>query len=265
MEAPTKQDLLNILSTYSGRIEFNEKEHTYFVDAKKYPSVSSVMKLFVPDFPERFMAKQVADKRRMTNKFAIDTTDSVLAEWKHKKDKAAAYGNLVHYGLEKYCEKYTNKQANEISIDYALLDEEDLNKASIAVSNGAKWLENKLKSGYTLIDTEVRMFNKALGFTGTLDLLLMKGNKLVVADWKSNLKDITSDSYNNYLKAPLSTLKATTLNKYKVQLNMYKILLEGILPLKVDELIVVHTKPIEGALDEYYAEDYSNLLLEVLK
>jgi hypothetical protein len=261
MDSPTVEDIRSILSTASENIVFDEPNHTYSYNDIKYPSVSSVLKKYTPDFPAKLIAERMASNRRRIGESI--TAQEILKEWEYKKDQASAYGSLVHYRLEEYLSSFLEgKIVKPVSINFGLLTEDLIVRADNAVNTGIRWINEMIDNGYELINTEQMLLNRVLGFCGTVDLLFLKDNKLVIADWKSNIKDITNDSYNNYLTNGLETLKATTLNKYNVQLNLYKKLLESVVPIKVSEMLVVHLNCdlyLEG-IKTYECSDLSGMI-----
>lgn len=259
IEAPTVEDIRNILATAASEIVFDEPTHKYTYKGVEFKSVSSVLKKYTGTFPANFMAGKVAAKRRREGDYFI-SADNVLKEWDLKRDIAANFGTLVHYKLEQYAAaKYLiGKVVKPVTIDKSLLNVDREITANLLVEQGKKWLDKMIESGYELVDTEVMMLNPTIGYSGTVDLLFLKDNKLVIADWKSNQKDITNDDYNNYMLSPLSSMKATTVNKYKIQLNLYKKLMRAIVPLEVEHLIIVHLK--EDRVDTYRCEDLTEYL-----
>jgi len=233
---PTVDDIRGLLQAYSEEIEFNEEQHIYAFRGNSGPSVSSYLKNYVPEFPEDFMAGKVAEKRtRETGEYV--SKESILLEWKNKRDYAANRGSFIHFKLEEYLTRYTNKEVKNLTINYDILDDE-----SKTIDNGIKMLDELVDSGYEVVDTELMMYDPVRHLFGTADLVLLKEGKVIIADFKTNDKDIEEDHYNNYLKAPYTHLKASTLNKYKVQLDLYTELFEGTYPFKVAEKLVLHIR-----------------------
>lgn len=270
IEMPNVSDINSLLASAIEGLNFDEPSHTYTYKNKVYKSVSTVLYNYVPEFPEEIMATNVANKRNreyipepnapMFGTRHIWNKERVLAEWKLKRDIAANYGSFIHLELEKYaCEKYLdNKEVKPLTIDESLINQEDMVDAYQTIQQGKYWLDNMIADGYELVDTEVMMINPILGYTGTIDLLFLKDGKLVIADWKSNRKDIYTDDYNQYMKSPFNTLKNSTVNKYKIQLNLYKKLMESIVPIEVSDLLIVHLTSDEVKVTE--SEDLTKYL-----
>ena len=77
-------------------------------------------------------------------------------------------------------------------------------------------------------------------FAGTADLILLntKTEKLVLADWKTN-KDLFKNFKNKKLLPPFKTLLDNPLNRYKIQLNHYKMLIEDMTDLQVEDMWIL--------------------------
>jgi hypothetical protein len=252
---PKVEDIKNMLDLAIEELEFDEPTHVYKLGNRTVNSVSSVLKNYVPEFPAVIVAKAIGRRDNRDYK-------EILAEWEHKRDFASNYGNMVHYGIEnEIALKYLpEKEVKDLTINEEIFGdklEEIKEKAKDRVAKLLAYVDSLVADGHQIIDTEVKMVDKVLGVAGTLDLLTLKDNKLYIIDWKSNDKDITSDSYNNYLKAPFNTLPSTTLNKYAIQLSLYQKLLSRVVPIEVADRIVVH---IREEVVTYSTKDYSELV-----
>lgn len=216
-------------------INFNERKHIYKVGDTVIPSVSSVIKDFIPEFPANIIAKAISKKD------GIPMRD-ILRQWEDKRDKAANYGNYIHYHLDKYVsEEMLGQEPKYVSFDSSLfVGEYNMDNVNATIAVGKQFIYDIIENGYNIVDTEVMLYNDEEFYCGTLDLLLEKDGKLVIADWKTNRKDIEDDHYYKRLKYPYNRYYNTTLNKYKIQTKYYTDLVEYNLNYAVSNSMIVH-------------------------
>lgn len=171
-------------------ILFDAESHTYTLDGRRLMPVSTWIATFTPDFPTEIVSKQVAKKEGVSQQMILD-------KWELKKTLAIARGNYIHESCEYYL-KY---------------DQEFTNRAVEAFK------KHETKNDYL---SEVIVHDE--NFAGTIDLIELLGDKKVILhDYKTN-----EDLYKKHgkLKAPYKDLDNTPFNKYTLQLNKYKELLE---------------------------------------
>jgi ATP-dependent exoDNAse (exonuclease V) beta subunit len=223
-------------------LKFVSKTHKYRVGKKELHSVTKMVgKLFKP-----FDAKEVARKLASfpVNKLAKRGVRYWLAEWK----KSADYGTEVHNALEDYA------NGEEVS----LVDENYF--------KGKELLDQYLSEGYHLFP-EVRVFDEEVGLAGTIDLVMIKGDEVVLLDWKTN-KKITTKAYGDSDKGlyPLvSHLDNCKINLYYLQLLVYSYILEKNYGLKSALLRLAHLRDgkanlYEFSVDEGFREELISLI-----
>lgn len=176
---------------------FNKEKHTYKLNGEEYKSVSSWIDNFTNPFPKDLIAGKVA-KRDGVDK------DFVLKEWEAKGDLSRSYGNAIHKSIEyyiKYKEKPDHKHLKDVVDNFIeLSDFEDM-------------------------ESEIVVFSEEKKIAGTVDVLgKNEDGTFTIIDIKTN-GNINKKS-SNYMKSPFEKLKDTKMNRYKLQLSMYKKLAE---------------------------------------
>ena len=190
------------------------------------------------------------------------TKQEVLDMWEEKKNKAIRIGNRVHYELEKFIiEKHIGGTTPK-ELSGMAESKEEMEIAEKKIYQGKKFIESLIKAGFELVITEPILINTIYNYSVTPDLVAMKNNELYIIDWKSNSTDIHKHYYKT-MKAPFSNLYESSINKYKIQLNLYQILIEATIPLKVKDKVIVHLK--ENSYDTYRCPDYTEILKQTLK
>jgi ATP-dependent exoDNAse (exonuclease V) beta subunit len=189
------------------RIEFNSEDHEYFIDGvKATTSVSQVIGDFFPKFKTEFWSKKKARERGVP-------VETVLKEWKDKGDIAANLGTFLHEQIENY---YNEEEYDGTSIEF---------KYFLNFSNKYPSMEP--------FRTEWRIFDETLMLAGTIDMVYLnpQTGKYFLFDWKRSEKVVDGQgspirpSYQ-YASDPIAHLSDNSYNKYSLQQNLYKHLLE---------------------------------------
>ena len=206
------------------RIKFDIENHIYSVDEKKnYISVTQLISNFFPRF----------DKDYWANKESIKTgipKEEIIQEWEKKGRKAREAGTNMHLQIENYYNDIEYEKDTEI----------------------LKFLEFEkkyIKDKYKPFRTEWKIFDEDSFLAGTVDMVYeKKEGELFIFDWKKSKKiikkDGTIDNKNPFEngKKGLSHLSSTDYNKYTLQQNIYKYILEKNYDKKISSmnLLILH-------------------------
>jgi len=187
-------------------VVFNEEDHTYIIEEtkQKLKSCTQFIHEFIPEFEKDRISKRVAEKCGLTQ-------EEILQQWEDEKNLACDLGTQVHAYAESFLlgnklPKITNE------------------KAKIFL-NGLDPVLAYLKNEYELVDSEKIIFSPRLGISGTIDLLMRKGNRIYIFDWKTNKKIKTEGFNHQKCLYPIEHLEDCNLNHYSLQLNIYKTIL----------------------------------------
>jgi 5-hydroxyisourate hydrolase-like protein (transthyretin family) len=161
---------------------------------------------------------------------------TILDEWDEENRKSCERGTKIHADLEN---SFYNKKKDI-----------DISKFEI----GGKFVCDK---GRTELDLENGVYPEylisrvsedgKLRIAGQIDLLVKKGNKIIIADWKTNRKIETKSFYNNKtkqsvkMKFPLNNLDDVNYWHYTLQLSTYAWMLQKYNPeFEIEDLVLVH-------------------------
>lgn len=185
----------------SERVEFFQPTHKYFVGSEEVISTTSLLKLYDAPFPKYKIAQAVADKEGVE-------LDVILNRWNNISQTACKGGSLVHETLEHFINTGEILEGYELLIDNLTRNEEFV-------------LFSK-----TL--TEQRFHFPEYKICGTFDLATFdnSGNFLIY-DFKTGQPISNKPKYNKKLRSPISNLYATNYNKYSLQLEVYKTVIES--------------------------------------
>lgn len=198
------EKIKSLIENVFNDLEFEEKEHKYKLKkGGELTSVSKSIESYKRKFDQDNISKAYAKKHKRR-------VSDVLAEWQEENDKSIKLGNRVH----KYAEDYFHNRNKEPEDFY----EENVIK-----------FFNSLPDHMIPICSEVRIYDKSLGFAGTVDLLLYDTEKdgIVVGDYKTN-KNIYKNFAGQKMESPFNYLLDSPFNGYQLQLSMYQIPLENI-------------------------------------
>ena len=206
------------------RIKFDIENHIYSVDDKKnYISVTQLISNFFPRFDKDYWANKESIKTGISK-------EEIIQEWKKKGRKAREAGTNMHLQIENYYNDIEYEKDSEI----------------------LKFLEFEkkyIKDKYKPYRTEWQIFDEDSFLSGTVDMVYeKKEGELFIFDWKRSKniikKDGTIDNKNPFEngKKGLSHLSSTDYNKYTLQQNIYKYILEKNYDKKISSmnLLILH-------------------------
>lgn len=232
MTIPEAQELLKTFQ--DKKFKFDPVEHMYTYDGTHFYGVTSFLDRFVKPFDENYWSKKKADER------GVDQS-VVLNEWKETRDRACDLGHQVHEYIENWYEKGLTELPS---------DEE-------ARSRCQKWHSCYAKKLYQLEDvgSEIRVFSKKWKLAGTMDKLYYYKGKFIVGDWKTNKAVKTDKDWCfDKLLPPFEQLKSNEINKYSLQISLYRLMLEEV-GIKTEYGFICHIPPGESEAEIYKLKD----------
>ncbi len=217
------------------RISFDEKEHNYFVDGQQVGfSVTAIIDKFFVEFDSGYWAKRKAMEKLTRDGVVIDekvltqAIDEILKKWEEKRRDAAEKGTWLHEKIEDfYNEKYYEEYPTEFSF--------------------FKKFHDKYPA-LTPYRTEWRIFDASVSIAGTVDMVYKKNNgDVFIFDWKRSTKLVDQQGKLllkdfKYGLDGLSHVEDNSFNRYALQQNIYKYILESNYSVKVSSmnLLVLH-------------------------
>lgn len=215
--------------TFSGwntSLGFDEKSHVYAKDEtgnSEYISVTTLIERFFPFDLKRYVEKKAEEENR--------TEEDVLDEYLLMRDEAAEKGTYLHNQIELFLKK-------------AAFDS-DLKEFELFLD----FYDKEIKPRNLLFfDAERVIFSDKYNVAGTIDCLFKKENKdeYVMLDWKRSKKLIIDGRPKiygyGYALSELNTLDNSSYNRYCLQQNIYKHIVETEYSMKISsmKLVVLH-------------------------
>lgn len=255
------------ITKQNGNIAFVESTHKYFditQPEKQFVSVTTLIHSFTQPFDKDFWsAYKVLEKTLTKEQWAIEKKSllntkkfdksilelydisendfnkeqqSILDAWDEENRTSCERGTKIHADLENSMYK---KKKNI-----------DLSKYQI----GGKF---ECIKDYTKLDLENGVYPEylisrvsddgRLRIAGQIDLLVKKGNKIIIGDYKTNKKIETKSFFNSKTKSsvkmkyPLNNLDDVNYWHYALQLSTYAWMVQKLNPeFEIEDLVLVH-------------------------
>lgn len=248
-------------------VVFEEEGHKYYDKnntEQTYTSVTTLIHSYAQEFDKQFWASFKAlekllpkdvwnvEKKSLLNSKKFDKVllelhsisendfnreqQGILDEWDNENRKSCERGTKIHADLENSF--YQKKKDIDIS-KFEIGGKFVCDKGRTALD-----LENGIYPEYLI--SRVSEDGK-LRIAGQIDLLVKKGNKLTIGDFKTNKKIETKSFFNQRtkqsvkMKFPLNNLDDTNYWHYCLQLSTYAWMLQKYNPeFEIEDLVMIH-------------------------
>lgn len=202
--------------------------------------------------------EQIIEKKR---KLSTDTQVSINDEIKTKNEsnenintEIEKYKNLeiILKNIKSECNKLENhvKQLKDLSV----------------CSEKNNDFESNILTDYQLYALEYKIFSLELDINGRIDALFLNKNngKLIVVDWKTGGSDGLYVDYNRVGKSLFCNYGASKYNKFSLQLNIYRRLIELYYEKEVESMyiVLVNNDKCEEMIEAQYIEEIDHLFVE---
>lgn len=255
------------------RLVFDEPLHKYTdTFGNKYLSTTTLLHKYLPKFDRKKWLRIKAKELGISEKELSNQWDTITKE-------ACTRGTNIHNGLEdgikgsskfKDAIKYLDTNRSGEMITIADLPRINCNVKELSVKDFIELTENKYPDVYNVLGwyvargykiyAEIGTFLIDYLISGTIDVLLIRDDKFVIGDWKTNRgglifesgyfkKDKTAkpsqftDNWvrtNEKLLAPLTNLPSCNGSIYNMQLSTYAFMVETILNIPCVGLWLCH-------------------------
>jgi len=239
---------------WNSSIAFDEESHKYMhpkdeTGNAEYISVTTLIERFFPFDLKRYIERKAEEENR--------TEEDVLNEYLLMRDEAAEKGTYLHNQIE--CFLKQDKFDSDFT-EFELF---------------LHFYNKEIKTRNLLFfDAERMIFSNKYNVAGTIDCLFKKVDKdeYVIIDWKRSKKLIIDGRPRifgyGYALSELSSLDNSSYNRYCLQQNIYKYIVETEYGLKISsmKLVVLHEN-----YSEYHVVDVpimikeTNIILNSLK
>lgn len=255
------------ITKQNGNIAFEESSHKYWdvtQPEKKFVSVTTLIEYFVNPFDKDFWSSYKALEKLLTKEqwaiekksllsskifdksilelYDISEDDfnreqqAILDAWQEENRKSCELGTRVHAELENAM--YKAKKNIDLS-KYQIGGKFECDKGRTALD-----LENGVYPEYLIYRVSE---DGQLRIAGQIDLLIKRGNNIIIGDYKTSKKIEMKSFYNNKtrssvkMKFPLNNLDDTNYWHYCLQLSTYAWMIQKLNPeFTIEDLVLIH-------------------------
>ena len=231
------------------RIEFDEKEHVYYIDNIPYDtSVTGFIKSFFEEFDTDSVIKKNYNKWQ-TNKYSKYyglSVEEIKDMWKKNAEDASKKGSILHEDIEAF---YNDIKFFNDTIEFSYF----LN------------LHERLKDRLIPYRTEWTIFDEETQLAGSIDMCYTdKNGDFFIFDWKRS-KEIKEDNTFRKGRFPLNHLDDANFWHYALQLNTYKYILEKNYSKIISAMRIVRLHPNQEDYQIIKIPDLKNEVILMLK
>jgi len=214
--------------SWNSSIAFDEESHKYLhpkdeTGNAEYISVTTLIERFFPFDLKRYIEKKAVEESK--------TEDEILDEYLLMRDEAAEKGTFLHNQIENFLKKESFDSSSK-EFEYFI----------------NFYNEQIVPRQLSFYDAEKMILSDKYNVAGTIDCLFKKDNcdEYVMLDWKRSKKLIIDGRPRifgfGFALSELNTLDNSSFNRYCLQQNIYKHILEAEYGMKISsmKLVVLH-------------------------
>lgn len=212
---------LNLFSN----VKFNHKYHSYSISGQKLVNVSKLVKMVTPEFDQEYWSNRKAKERSISQ-------EEILAEWYAKAQNSIRIGNETHAHIEQVLGIGNAEEANQ----FLALNE----RPKQCLQFDMFW--EKSSKMMKPVAIEYVMGARKWGIAGTADCLMqskLDDDYMFFWDWKTGSKFNIANGFAKLLP-PFDDLDDCELNKYSLQISLYRFLLEDALNNEIGDSYIVY-------------------------
>ncbi len=227
----TKEEYLQELNKAFGDFKFFPEDHHYEYKGERVEiTVTRLIEEYCNEFDAEAVARRVATKEGKT-------TQEVLDDWEYKNKFSCEKGTTVHEWIQSL---FSGNEYRKLTFDESKEYLEAVDKCQRQADNFYNDYKDKLEH----LADEYTVGSSSYNIASNIDHLFY--NKLtgglVLVDYKTNkeMSGYNKKAYKKAMKFPLNNLNDDSYNHYKIQLSIYKFLIEKYTSIKVDEMFIVY-------------------------
>ncbi len=234
-------------------VTFEEDTHTYFVRGVAVSqSVTGLLHVVEEDFDVVTVSERVAAARVPNPRYCTMAPDGTVVRMSAEAIRASwqdtnRLGTDLHGKIERYL--------NGMDVD---VPDDDVN--SVPFQQFKAWLVDVQGQGYVPYRTEWVIYDDEADLAGSIDCVFRHDatDTYMVIDWKRCLTYKSSgfdSAYNDRAcKPPLQHVLSTKLNKWRLQVNVYREILERYYGVTITKMAMVVLHPENAAAEVHWHE-----------
>ncbi len=249
-KTPEHQEIIN---NRDDNIQFFEDSHTYTVNGVSFQSVSTIISRFFREFdPDEAIDRMMNGPNwNPGNRYWGMSPDEIKELWRENGETQAKLGQDLHKQIEGFFNDEDYKQ-------------EDVFHYFLDFINDHPTISP--------FETEWRIYDEEYHIAGTVDLVSNDGNNFDIYDWKRSknildkytLEPIDYSEWGNGFGV-LNHIDDTGFNKYCLQLNMYRYILEKHYNIQIRNMYLVVLHPVYETYHKLPVNYFHDEVEQILK
>ncbi len=225
-----KEEILKELNEAFDKFKFFPDDHHYELNGVR---VGTSVTRLIEDYGNEFDAELIAQKVATRDG---KTINQVLEEWKYKNEFACTKGSTCHeFAQSLWSGEPWLLNDFDFSTEYEM--------AVYKIKRQAEQFYEDYKDKLIHIADEYVVGSEEYDIASAIDHLFMtSGGDVIIVDYKTNttIKGYNDEAYQKPMKPPLQHLNDDKFTHYKLQLSIYKYLIEKYTSIKIKEIIIVY-------------------------
>ena len=227
---------------------FDEASHRYTFNEIELISVTTFLSKFFSKFDEEEVVNKIISSNNYkisTYQYYLKTKEEIIKEWRD----CAKLGTELHKQIEDY-----------------LIDDTTIYPEDSILKKEFSFFLNFLNDhpNEEFVASELRVFDMEAKIAGTIDGLFKNKDGYIIYDWKRSKEIKFKNHFNKALK-PINHLDDCNYNKYSLQLNTYKYILEKNYNIKVVDMYIVILYPTGDNYNKIQIHDMSDNINKIIK
>lgn len=219
-------------------MQFDEATHTYTVDGKPYQSVTQwVQTHFKPFDADEVIQKMMASHKWPHSKYHGMEPSAIKALWNENGEQQAALGTAMHADIEKFYDDPDSVQNNSKEWQQFLQFAKDHRHLAP-------------------LNKEWRVWDRVVPIAGTIDMVFAHPDGTVsIYDWKRSKEFKHQNPWQKAITPELSYLPDCNISHYRLQLTLYKAIVERNYNLKVRDMYLVRFHPNASGYEKFKVQE----------
>ena len=230
-------------------ILFDDNTHSYMYSrngtTKPLESVTSVVSKCFREFD----ADNVISKLLLKNDgcYTGMKREDIKDKWSRMGRLARREGTALHDKIE----KFLGEEEVEIAVD------------DVAMTQFLSWDE---ENNLDPVSLEDRVYDEVIGIGGTIDAMFQDGEgKYILVDWKRCKRLKKRNRWDKSISPFLPNMEDCNVNRYTLQLNIYRYIIEKNYDIEISEMRIVNFHPDQRGYEEVIVRDLGKEVSELLR
>jgi len=237
----------------------NEEKHIYYVNGVPMKcSVTGFKSFFFHPFDDDGLIRTMFRNSKTVGKhfkskygnsnYENMTHSGILKYWSSVSTEGTRFHLMMEYLLNIHQDMITKFSVNEIMEECVKISNSkgiipDMKRIKLI----SQFLVSFFKKGWKPYRVEWKIYDEEYGIAGTIDAVFTKNIKdkteYMIIDWKTVVATTNKDSSSYYCYRPFENMKASKMNEYLIQLNLYAHILKTRYDITVKNLMAIMISP----------------------